>query len=251
MLRLICSRSAAACLIASSMLLSDWGSASRPASAATTASCSRLFETASAGSVCRATCLSRAKESRRAASFKRKSSRSKAVLVVPGWIRRKIARSRLIVVRTLWTSSLGSHPGVRLRSTTLCANLSTSRRNPARTDASGLSVRSVLILTLKNFLHSGSLRTRRDHWLVSDGYESTRRAPEQHSFVVFFGEAGKPVQMLLRDDEEICRPIRCHRKSLLGVPATSQAGFTTRTSPPDLSLQPQQVQVCIRSVIAA
>jgi hypothetical protein len=77
--------------------------------------------------------------------------------------------------------------------------------------------------------------------LVSNDYERTRCADEERSFVVFFGEAAKPAQMVLRDDEKICRAIRSNRECLLGVRATPKAGVTAHTSAPDLGLQPQQV----------
>ena len=61
---------------------------------------------------------------------------------------------------------------------------------------------------------------------------------------------GHDVEMMLGDDEKICRAIRCDRESLLGVPATPKAGVTANTSAPDLCSQPQQVQVRSRPALA-
>ena len=83
--------------------------------------------------------------------------------------------------------------------------------------------------------------------MVSNDYERTRYADEERSFVVFFGEAAKPAQMMLRDHEKICRSIRCDPEGFLGVPATPKAGVAARSSASDFYLQPQQFQVRYRA----
>ena len=205
-------------------------------------SCSRLFETGSASSVCRATCVSRAKERRRAACLKRESSRSQAVLLIAGWIRRKIARSLLIVVRTVWTSSARARAGITLRSATLSTKLSTTRRSPARSDSSGLSERQVrFILTFKNFFDF-TIIAGKGQSLVGQQWPRQgvpiKNVPSWSSSV----KLRNPAQRVPSDDQKICRAIRINCECLLGVLAAPKVGVTAHTSAPDLGLQPQQAQ---------